>query len=397
MKFLRQKFDDLKAKTKSSTRPKLYHLVNSFDTIHFVPKEVAHKKGGTHIKDGVDLKRTMFTVIIALLPALLFGMYNVGYQHMEQMVALGKMSAYTGGEAFLYGLFKVLPLIIVSYLVGLAIEFAFAIYRGHDVYEGYLVSGLLIPMIVPVDTPLWMLAISVAFAVIIGKEVFGGTGMNIFNPALLSRAFLFFAYPTYMSGNKVWVSDAYKVDALSGETILGQLAQGAEVARPVVDKAYSMYDMFMGLVPGSIGETSVLMILIGAIFLIATGVGSWKIMLSSVIGASFIGMIFNLFGEVNDLMAFDWWKHLMVGGFAFGTVFMATDPVSAAQTERGKWIYGFLVGFFSIVIRVFNPAYPEGVMLAILLMNTFAPTIDYVVVQNNIKKRKKRFQKFANA
>lgn len=276
-------------------------------------------------------------------------------------------------------------MIIVSYAVGLGIEFAFAIFRGHEVNEGYLVSGLLIPMVMPVDLPLWMLAISVAFAVVIGKEAFGGTGMNIFNPALLARAFAFFAYPTFMSGDKIWVSDATTIDGVSGETILGSLAQGKEVA-------YSTMDMFLGFIPGSIGETSTLAILIGAFILIATGVGSWKIMVSGVIGAALTALMFNAVG-LTALMNFDWMNHLVVGGFAFGIVFMATDPVSAAQTDKGKIIYGLLIGFFSILIRVFNPAYPEGVMLAILLMNTLAPTIDYFVVNGNIAKRKKRLAK----
>jgi Na+-transporting NADH:ubiquinone oxidoreductase subunit B len=290
-------------------------------------------------------------------------------------------------DIFLHGLWKVLPMIIVSYAVGLGIEFAFAIFRGHEVNEGYLVSGLLIPMVMPVDLPLWMLAISVAFAVVIGKEAFGGTGMNIFNPALLARAFAFFAYPTFMSGDKIWVSEASTTDAISGETILGALANGKELPAQ-----WDFWNSFIGLIPGSIGETSTLAILIGAFILIATGVGSWKIMVSGVIGAALTAMMFNAVG-LTALMNFDWTNHLVVGGFAFGIVFMATDPVSAAQTDKGKIIYGLLIGFFSIMIRVFNPAYPEGVMLAILLMNTLAPTIDYFVVNGNIAKRKKRLAK----
>ncbi|GFR66791.1 Na(+)-translocating NADH-quinone reductase subunit B [Elysia marginata] len=274
-------------------------------------------------------------------------------------------------------------MIAISYIVGLAIEFAFAIYRGHEVNEGYLVTGLLIPMVMPVGLPLWMLALSVAFSVIIGKEAFGGTGMNILNPALLARAFAFFAYPTYMSGNMVWVSEATSIDGISGETILGKLA----ASKPIV---YSISEMFNGSIPGSISETSTLWILVGALFLIITGVGSWRIMLGGVIGASFIGIVFNSWGA-NDLMRFPWHQHLIVGGFAFGIVFMATDPVSAAQTLKGKWVYGILVGSLSIVIRIFNPAYPEGVMLAILLMNVFAPTIDHLVVQANVNKRKNRW------
>ena len=274
-------------------------------------------------------------------------------------------------------------MIAVSYIVGLTIEFAFAIFRGHEVNEGYLVTGLLIPMIMPVDIPLWMVGLSVAFAVLIGKEAFGGTGMNILNPALTARAFAFFAYPTYMSGNKVWVSEASNVDGVSGETILGMLAAG-ETNIP-----FDVSQMFYGAIPGSIAETSTLMVLIGAAILIYTGVGSWRIMLGSVIGAAATGLLFNLWGA-NELMSFNWFNHLIVGGFAFGVVFMATDPVSAAQTTKGKWIYGILVGLFCILIRVFNPAYPEGVMLAILLMNVFAPTIDHYVIEANIKKRLSR-------
>jgi Na+-transporting NADH:ubiquinone oxidoreductase subunit B len=274
-------------------------------------------------------------------------------------------------------------MIIVSYAVGLTIEFIFAIYRGHEVNEGYLVTGLLIPMIMPVDIPLWMVGISTAFAVLIAKEAFGGTGMNILNPALTARAFAFFAYPTYMSGNKVWVSEASNVDAISGETILGSLAAGSDVS-------YSMLEMFQGSIPGSIAETSALWIGVGALILILTGVGSWRIIIGGILGASIMGFLFNLWGA-NALMSFNWMNHLVVGGFAFGIVFMATDPVSAAQTNKGKWIYGVLVGIFCILIRVFNPAYPEGVMLAILLMNVFAPTIDHYVVEANISKRKKRW------
>jgi Na+-transporting NADH:ubiquinone oxidoreductase subunit B len=321
----------------------------------------------------------MVTVIIALIPALIYGIYNTGYQYYIQTG-----EAFTFLDAFLHGSFKILPMIAVSYGVGLAIEFAFAVYRGHEVNEGYLVTGLLIPMIMPVDIPLWMVGLSVAFAVFIAKEAFGGTGMNILNPALTARAFAFFAYPTYMSGNKVWVSEASNVDGISGETILGSLASGVNVD-------YSMFEMFSGAIPGSIAETSTLWVLVGAAILIFTGVGSWRIMFGGVIGAAAMGFLFNLWGA-NALMQFDWMNHLIVGGFAFGIVFMATDPVSAAQTVRGKWIYGILVGILCILIRVFNPAYPEGVMLAILLMNVFAPTIDHYVVQANVNRRLKRKQ-----
>jgi Na+-transporting NADH:ubiquinone oxidoreductase subunit B len=352
---------------------------NAFDTFLFVPNHTT--KHGAHIRDAVDLKRTMITVIIALLPALFYGIYNTGFQYYSQLDI-----DYTLVDVMIHGSMKIVPMIAVSYIVGLAIEFAFAVFRGHEINEGYLVTGLLIPMIMPVDIPLWMVGLSVAFAVFIGKEAFGGTGMNILNPALTARAFAFFAYPTYMSGDQVWVSEASNVDGVSGETILGMLANGTS------SLPYQPIDMFMGSIPGSIAETSTLMVLLGAFILIYTGVGSWRIMLGSLIGAAITGILFNLWG-VNELMSFNWMNHLMVGGFAFGVVFMATDPVSAAQTVKGKWIYGLLVGLFCILIRVFNPAYPEGVMLAILLMNVFAPTIDHYVVEANVKRRLNRIKK----
>ncbi len=347
-------------------------------TFMFTPDETT--KRGAHIRDAVDLKRVMFTVVLALIPATLFGMWNVGYQYYQQAGV-----EFTNWDAFVFGFWKVIPLIIVSYVVGLGIEFYFAILRGHEVNEGYLVTGLLIPLIMPVTIPLWILAISVIFAVVIGKEVFGGTGMNIVNPALTARAFAFFAYPTFMSGNEVWIPKPENADAYSGETILGALNQGKDIA-------YSWWDMFVGTIPGSIGETSVIMILIGAFLLLYTKVASWRIMLSALLGAVLMALLFNMWGA-NELMRFPWWQHLLVGGLAFGIVFMATDPVTAAQTRLGKWIYGFMIGVFAILIRVFNPAYPEGVMLAILLMNVVAPTIDFYVVQSNIKKRMKRFNK----
>jgi len=342
----------------------------------FVPNHTTKK--GAHIRDAIDLKRTMVTVIIALLPALIYGIYNTGYQYYIQT-----NTPFTFIDAFIHGAWKIIPMIIVSYVVGLSIEFGFAVYRGHEVNEGYLVTGLLIPMIMPVDIPLWMVGISTAFAVLIAKEAFGGTGMNILNPALTARAFAFFAYPTYMSGNKVWVSEAGAVDGISGETILGSLAAGQDVN-------YSMTEMFQGAIPGSIAETSTLWVAVGALILILTGIGSWRIITGGIIGAALMGLLFNLWGA-NALMNFSWMNHLVVGGFAFGIVFMATDPVSAAQTNKGKWVYGILTGIFCIMIRVFNPAYPEGVMLAILLMNVFAPTIDHYVVNGNISKRKKRW------
>lgn len=376
MSALRNKLDQLKKPfNKGEKWEKFAPAFNAFDTFLYVPNHTTKK--GAHIRDAVDLKRTMITVVIALLPALFYGIYNTGFQHYSQ---LGE--TFTFWDAFAHGAWKVLPMVAVSYIVGLGIEFVFAIYRGHEVNEGYLVTGLLIPMIMPVDIPLWMVAVSVAFAVLIGKEAFGGTGMNILNPALTARAFAFFAYPTFMSGNKVWVSDATQIDAISGETILGTLAAGKEVT-------YDAWTMFSGAIPGSIGETSTLWIVIGAAILILTGIGSWRIMAGGLIGGAFMGFLFNLW-SANDLMAFPWYQQLLVGGFAFGLVFMATDPVSAAQTQKGKWIYGILIGIFCIMIRVFNPAYPEGVMLAILLMNVFAPTIDHYVIQSSVKRRKKR-------
>ena len=379
MNFIRKSLDNLKKPFgKGQKLEKFAPAFNAFDTLLFVPNHTTKK--GAHIRDGVDLKRTMVTVIIALLPALIYGIYNTGYQHYIQTE-----ESFTFLEAFIHGSWKIIPMIIVSYVVGLSIEFGFAVYRGHEVNEGYLVTGLLIPMVMPIDIPLWMVGISTAFAVLVAKEAFGGTGMNILNPALTARAFAFFAYPTYMSGNKVWVSEAGNIDAISGETILGTLAAGEQVN-------YSMMEMFQGSIPGSIAETSTLWVAVGALILILTGVGSWRIIFGGIVGASVMGLLFNLWGQ-NELMSFSWINHLVVGGFAFGIVFMATDPVSAAQTTKGKWIYGILVGIFCIMIRVFNPAYPEGVMLAILLMNVFAPTIDHYVVNGNISMRKKRWAK----
>ncbi len=382
MNLIRKSLDRIKKPFgKGQKLEKLAPAINAFDTFLFVPNHTTKK--GAHIRDAIDLKRTMVTVIIALLPALLYGIYNTGYQYLIQTG-----SPFTFIEAFIHGSWKIMPMIVVSYIVGLSIEFGFAIYRGHEVNEGYLVTGLLIPMIMPVDIPLWMVGLSTAFAVLVAKEAFGGTGMNILNPALTARAFAFFAYPTYMSGNKVWVSEASKIDAISGETILGTLAAGGQVN-------YSVMEMFQGSIPGSIAETSTLCVAVGALILILTGVGSWRIIVGGILGASFMGLLFNLWAA-NELMSFSWVNHLVVGGFAFGIVFMATDPVSAAQTNQGKWIYGVLVGIFCIMIRVFNPAYPEGVMLAILLMNVFAPTIDHYVINGNIKKRKKRWKSSVN-
>lgn len=366
---------------------KLWPVYDGFATFLFVPGHVTHS--GAHVRDGIDLKRTMNTVITALIPCLLFGMWNVGYHHYN---ALGMDVTFF--DQFLFGAIKVLPMVIVSYGVGLGMEFLFCVIKGHQIEEGYLVTGMLIPLIMPVDLPLWMLALSVIFAVVIGKEVFGGTGMNIFNPALLARAFAFFAYPTWMSGDKVWINTSTAegqtvVDGFSGATILGDLATTGT-------SSYSPLEAFIGMIPGSVGETSTVAILLGAGLLIFTGIASWRIILSAVVGGATMGLIFNMVApyalspEQQAFMAVPFWQQLIYGGFAFGVVFMATDPVSGSQTERGKWFYGFLIGFLGVMIRVFNPAYPEGIMLAILFMNTMAPLIDHYVVEANIKKRLKR-------
>lgn len=404
---LKSKLHELKLKYQGK---KMAPAFNAIHTFLFSPDETTHA-GGTHVKAVDDLKRTMNTVIMALVPVLIFSMFNAGYQYYSAINGFPEefslMNDFLTWDNFWIGIIKVLPLVAVSYAVGLIVEFIFAVIKGHEVEEGYLVTGMLVPLIVPVDTPLWMLAVAVVFGVVIGKEVFGGTGMNILNPALTIRAFLFFAYPTWMSGDKVWVygarerseeilAGATNVDAYSGETILGFLAQnkGAEMS-------YSVSDMFFGFIPGSVGETSAFLILLGGLFLIFTKIASWRIMLSAVIGSLVMGLIFNQvveFGWVAEsskfygLMSFDFWKHLIVGGLAFGIVYMATDPVTGSQTNKGKWYYGFFIGFISVMIRVFNPAYPEGVFLAILLMNVFAPTIDHYVVRGNIKNRMKRLK-----
>ncbi|MET6991613.1 NADH:ubiquinone reductase (Na(+)-transporting) subunit B [Sediminicola arcticus] len=399
---LKNNLHNLKEKYKGK---KMAPAFNALHTFLYTPNETTHS--GSHVRSADDLKRTMNTVIIALLPVLLFGIFNAGYQHyaavdaangvIRQASLLGNFLTW---DNFIMGAWTVLPLVVVSYVVGLAVEFVFAVIKGHEVEEGYLVTGMLVPLIVPIDTPLWMLAVAVVFGVVIGKEVFGGTGMNILNPALTIRAFLFFAYPTWMSGDKVWVHEAVEragtADAISGETVLGYLAQGrgSEIS-------YSVSDMFFGFIPGSVGETSTILILLGGLFLIFTKIASWRIMVSAVLGALAMGLIFN--GAVNagwitesskfyGLMSFDFWQHLIVGGLAFGIVYMATDPVTGSQTDKGKWYYGFFIGFISVMIRVFNPAYPEGVFLAILLMNVFAPTIDHYVIRGNINKRLKRLK-----
>jgi|TARA_B110000908_G_C10200777_1_gene425205 Na+-transporting NADH:ubiquinone oxidoreductase subunit B len=423
---LKSNLHNLKEKYKGT---KMAPAFNAIHTFLYLPNETTHN--GTHIKVADDLKRTMNIVIMALVPCLIFGMFNAGYQHHLALGEIEKASGFLGASFWTFdnlviGLWQVLPLVIVSYGVGLVVEFIFAVIKGHEVEEGYLVTGMLVPLIVPVDTPLWMLAVAVIFGVVIGKEVFGGTGMNILNPALTIRAFLFFAYPTWMSGDKVWVHGAVardqaiaageNLDAISGETLLGYYAKSgqeltiagsngsADIITTYGDRAselYSIWDMFWGIIPGSVGETSKFLIIIGALFLIFTKIGSWRIILSTLIGALTMGLIFNgvvdagWIGESSKfygLMNVPFWQHLIIGSILFGAVYMATDPVTASQTNRGKWIYGFLIGFISIMIRVFNPAYPEGVFLAILLMNVFAPTIDHYVVQGNVKRRMKRLK-----
>ena len=387
MNSLRKKIDKIKPHfTEGGRFGKLRSVFEGLESFLFVSNKVTFK--GSHVRDSIDLKRTMSVVIIALLPALLFGAYNVGLQHFR---SVGVESATF--QMFWFGFLKILPLIVVSYVVGLGIEFIAAQVRGHEINEGFLVTGLLIPLIMPIDVPLWMLALATAFSVIIGKEVFGGTGMNVFNPALTARAFLFFSYPGWMTGDKVWIEGLTKgqniVDGFSGATPLALCAAGETTKIP------SFMQMFIGTIPGSIGETSTLAVLIGALILIITGIGSWKIIVSVFAGGLVMGLLLNAFA-VNPYMEVPAYYHFVMGGFAFGAVFMATDPVSGAQTERGKWIYGFMIGVMSILIRVINPAYPEGVMLAILLMNLFAPLIDYFVIQSSINKRMKRAKTATN-
>ncbi len=372
MNFLRNFLDKQKPKfEKGGKLEKLHSVFTGFESFLFVPNQTT--SNGAHIRDAVDLKRTMIIVVLALIPALLFGIYNVGYQHF---LATGALEGISFCQLFFYGLWKVLPMIIVSYVVGLGIEFAVAQMKGHEINEGFLVSGLLIPMIMPVEAPLWMIALSTAFAVIIGKEIFGGTGMNIWNPALLARAFFFFSYPSQISGDKVWIASD-TADAISQATPLAQMALGQPLS-------YSTADMFWGFIPGSIGETSTFCILIGAVLLLLTNVASWRTMLSVFVGGFVMAWAFQ---PVSNIEAY---QQLLMGGFAFGAVFMATDPVTSAQTNTGKYIYGFLIGAMAVIIRCINPGYPEGMMLAILLMNTFAPLIDWFVVQSNIKHRLKR-------
>ena len=383
MKALRNYLDKIKPNFEEGGKLHAFQSVfDGFETFLFVPSTTS--KSGTHIHDAIDSKRIMSMVVIALMPALLFGMYNVGYQHFK---ATGMEGSFF--ELFSYGFLAVLPKIIVSYVVGLGIEFVVAQWKKEEIQEGFLVSGILIPMIVPVDCPLWILAIATAFSVIFAKEVFGGTGMNIFNVALITRAFLFFAYPTKMSGDAVWVSG----DSIFG---LGKAVDGLTVATPLGVAATSSaapefsMDMVYGLIPGSIGETSVIAIALGGLLLLVTGIASWKTMFSVFVGGAFMAFVFNEIGPDTAMAQMSWYEHLVLGGFCFGAVFMATDPVTSARTETGKYIFGFLIGAMAIIIRVLNPGYPEGMMLAILLMNIFAPLIDYCVVQSNISRREKR-------
>ncbi len=410
MKFLRKIFDDAHEKLSSNEKTKkFFPLIDAFDTLMFTPNHVTNK--GSHIRDAIDLKRTMMLVIIALVPCLLFGIYNTGYQHFRVLNQLADVSFF---EIILKGAFVVLPLVVVSYGAGLLVEFIFAIRNGHTVQEGFLVSGMLIPLCMPADVPLWMVAVATMFAVVIGKEVFGGTGMNILNVALTARAFLFFAHPTKMSGNEVWVTgfsdlkgEKYAslvsssnvdgvVDGSTGATALGDLASFMQDS-PVLENTqafqakYSLMDSFLGFIPGSVGETSALMCLIGAALLLWTGIASWRVISSFFIGGFVMASILNLVGG-NGYFELPAIHQLMLGGFMFGMVFMATDPVTAAHTNAGKFIYGFLGGFLGILIRMVNPAYPEGIMLAILIANVFAPLIDHMVIQNNINRRLKRLK-----
>lgn len=385
--FIRDFFDKLKPDfSKGGRFEKLSSTFEAFESFAFTPNTVTGggKRAfkGSHIRDAVDLKRTIITVVVALMPALLFGMWNIGHQ-----TSMAYSLEWGFWQEFWNGFLRMLPIIVVSYVVGLTIEFLFAEIRHEEVSEGFIGTGLIIAMIVPVTIPLWQLAIAVAFAVVIGKEVFGGSGYNFLNPALVARAFLFFSYPSHMSGDSVWVAAPFRYagDAVTGATPLGQLMASQPLSA-------SALDMFIGTIPGSTCETSVVAILLGAILLLVTGIASWRIMLSVVIGGGLMGLLFNAIGA-NEYMQLPFYYHYLMGGFAFGCVFMATDPVTAAQTNSGKWIYGFLIGAFAVLLRVLNPAYPEGMMLAILLMNCFAPLIDHCVVARNIKKRQKRWER----
>lgn len=384
MKFLRNYVDKIKPNFQEGGKLHFLHSTfDAFETFLFVPNHVT--KNGVHVRDGIDIKRTMFMVIVALIPATLFGMWNVGYQHF---LSMGESPNFF--DAMWYGTLQTLPIIVVSYAAGLGVEFAFAQVKKHPVSEGFLVSALLIPLCLPPDIPLWMVAIATIFAVVVGKEVFGGTGMNILNPALTARVFLYFAYPGAMSGGyDVWIANA--ADGYTGATNLAEVYNASNAGEHFNAQTLqaSAWDSFMGWIPGSIGETSTLMCLLGAAFLIFVGIGSWRIILSTFLGGAVMGLLLNWVGG-NAYYEMPFYYHLIIGGFAFGAIFMATDPVSAAQTNRGKILYGFFIGVLTVLIRVFNPAYPEGIMMAILLMNVFAPLFDYYVVKSNIKKRLSR-------
>ncbi|MBQ6767749.1 MAG: NADH:ubiquinone reductase (Na(+)-transporting) subunit B [Prevotella sp.] len=381
MKAIRNYLDKIKPNFEPEGKLHAFRSIfDGFETFLYVPNTTA--KTGANIHDAIDSKRIMSMVVIALMPAMLFGMYNVGYQNY---LAAGTLATASFFDIFCYGFLAVLPKILVSYIVGLGIEFAWAQWKGEEIQEGYLVSGILIPLIVPVGCPLWMLALACAFSVIFCKEIFGGTGMNIFNPAIAARMFLFFSYPSVMTGDKVWIADCpifglggTPLDGVSGATPLGQIAQG-------IDVPFDM-NMVTGLIPGSIGETSVIAIAIGAVILLWTGIASWKTMLSVFVGGGALAFLFESLG----MSPMPWWEHFVLGGFAFGAVFMATDPVTSCRTECGKYIYGFIIGAMAVIIRVMNAGYPEGMMLAIFFGNMIAPMIDHFIVERNISKRLKR-------
>ena len=394
MKILRNYIDKIKPNFEEGGKLHAFRsLFDGFETFLFVPNDTA--KSGVNIHDAIDSKRIMSLVVIALLPAMLVGMYNIGYQNA---LAAGVVETTTWFSMFLYGLLVMLPKIAVSYIVGLGIEFTVAQWKNEEIHEGFLVSGILIPMIVPVGCPLWILALATAFAVIFAKEVFGGTGMNIVNVALIARAFIFFAYPSVISGDSVWVATesifgiGANVDGYTCATALQHLANGPE-AIGASGAALTTCDMLWGLMPGSIGETSVIAIALGAVLLLWTGVASWKTMFSVFVGGIAMSLLFQHTMPENPVAQVPFWQHLILGGFCFGAVFMATDPVTSARTEVGKYIYGFGIGAMAILIRVLNPGYPEGMMLAILLMNVTAPFIDYCVVQSNVTARAKRLTK----
>ena len=392
---LRNMVDRIKPHFQKGGRFGMFHSTfDAFESFLFVPNTVTNK--GAHIRDVNDTKRVMIIVVVALMPALLFGMYNTGLQHFRAFGVEDAIAYNWHGiwKCFWYGFLRVLPIIVVSYAVGLAVEFISAQLRGHEVNEGFLVTGMLIPMVMPPNIPLWIVAVATAFAVIIGKEVFGGTGMNVFNPALVARAFIFFSYTPYMSGDKAYVAGLMKaegIDGFSGATPLTSIADSLTTNGTLDFNGTGLWDWIIGTYPGVIGETSVIAILLGAALLLFTGVTSWRIMFSVFAGGLGIGLLFNLIGG-NAYMDMPAYYHLLLGGFAFGAVFMATDPVTASQTNTGKYIYGFMIGALAVLIRVVNPGYPEGIMLAILFMNAMAPLIDHYVVGANIRRRKRRLK-----